>query len=213
MERIFRPDSPVMHFFQKTGELIILSICWLTGCIPVVTIGTSTAALYYAVVKSVRKDTGYPAAEFWRAYKYNLKRGTEAFILAAAVMLLLYINRETLANGKSAAGIAGVVAYDLIFVLAAGVLVYLFPVLSRFSFKLTEGLKLSFVMAVRFLPMTVLMGAGTIVLFILWLRFLPIPFIAVIPAVWCFVISFFMEKALLRFMPKPEEGDMSWYFN
>ncbi len=213
MGKIFQLDSPLMTFFQKTGELIMLDICWLIGCIPIVTIGTSSTALYYAVAKSIRKDTGYPVKEFLRAYKSNLKRGIAATVIFLILGFLLYINRETAANMKRAAGIAGVIVYDGILAVMAGLLVYLFPVLSRFSFPLSEGFKLSFVMAVRFLPMTVVILAGTVLVFHFWAMYLPIPLILVLPAAWCYLISFFMEKALLKYMPKPEEGSNEWYFN
>lgn len=213
MGKLFQLDSPLMTFFQKTGELILLDICWLIGCIPIVTIGTSCTALYYAVVKSIRKDTGYPMGEFFRSYKRNLKRGIAATVGILLLGFLLYINREVAANTTVAEGISGVVIYDGILAVAAGIMLYLFPVLSRFSFKLTEGIKLAFVMAVRFLPMTAVVLTGTVLLFMLWAYYLPVPLILVLPAAWCYLISFFMEKVLLRFMPKPEEGSQEWYFN
>lgn len=213
MERLFRMDSPLMVFFNKTGELILLNVCWLIGCIPIVTIGTSTTALYYAIAKSIRRDTGYPLGEFFRSYKRNLKRGIAATLILILLSAVLYVNREIAANAKEAAGITGVILYDGIFMAMAGIGVYLFPVLSRFSFGLKEGFKLAFVMAVRFLPMTALMIAATAVLLAVWTFFLPMPLILVLPAAWYFVVSFFMEKALLRYMPKPEEGEMNWYYS
>lgn len=213
MERLFRLDSPLVIFFTKTGELILLDICWLIGCIPIVTIGTSSTALYYAVAKSIRRDAGYPVQEFFRSYKSNLKRGTAASVLFLLLGFVLYFNRETAANAITAAGIAGVVAYDGIAAVLAGILLYLFPVLSRFSFRLTEGFKLSFVMMIRYLPMTAVILAGTVIVFRFWAYYLPIPLILVLPAAWCYLLSFFMEKALLKFMPKPEEGSNEWYYN
>lgn len=213
MEKWFQLDSPILTFMNKTGELIVLDICWLIGCIPIVTIGTSTTALYYAIAKSIRHDTGYPVQEFWQSYKRNLKRGIMATLLLLALFAVLYINREIAANAEKAAGITGVLVYDGMFAVAAGIGVYLFPVLSRFSFRLKEGIKLSFVMAVRYLPITAFIVAGTVLLFMIWALFLPMPMILVLPAAWYYAASFHIEKALLRYMPKPEEGEISWYYN
>ncbi|MCM1182879.1 MAG: YesL family protein [Roseburia sp.] len=212
MGRIFQMDSPIMTFLNKAGELILLDICWLIGCIPIVTIGTSTTALYYAVVKSVRKDTGYPVGEFIRAYRRNLKRGIAATLILMAFLAVLYINREVAANAGKAVGITGILIYDGIFAVLVGISVYLFPVLSRFSFRLADGFKLSFVMAVRYLPATACVAVGTALLFAVWAYCLPIPLILVLPAAWYYAVSFYMEKILLRYMPKPEEGEMSWYY-
>lgn len=213
MGKIFQLDSPIMIFFQKTGELILLDICWLIGCIPIVTIGTSCTALYYAVVKSIRKDTGYPVKEFFRSYRMNLKRGIAVTAIVLLFGALLYLNREIVANMKAAVGISGVILYDGILAVGIGILIYLFPVLSRFSFKLSEGVKLAFVMMIRFLPMTAVIFAGTVAVFAFWFYYLPMPLILVLPAAWCYLISFFMEKVLLKYMPKPEEGSREWYFN
>ena len=64
MGQLFSTDGIVYRFMTTTGNIILATILWIIGCIPVVTIGTSTAALYYTVVKSVRKDVGYVHSEF-----------------------------------------------------------------------------------------------------------------------------------------------------
>lgn len=54
-------------FMEVMGEvwnLIAVSVLWIVCSIPLITIGTSTSALYYAVVKSIRKGFGYPVREF-----------------------------------------------------------------------------------------------------------------------------------------------------
>ena len=66
MNQLFSTDGVIYRFLTVTGNIIIATVLWLIGCIPVVTIGTSTAALYYTIVKSVRKEVGYVHAEFWR---------------------------------------------------------------------------------------------------------------------------------------------------
>ena len=38
-------DTPVFTVFSRIGDMMILSLLWLLCCLPVVTIGASTAAL------------------------------------------------------------------------------------------------------------------------------------------------------------------------
>ena len=64
MGQLFSTDGIIYRFLNKTGNIILATILWLAGCIPVVTIGASTAAFYYVMVKSVRKDVGYVHSEF-----------------------------------------------------------------------------------------------------------------------------------------------------
>lgn len=65
-------------FMEVMGEvwnLIAVSVLWIVCSIPLITIGTSTSALYYAVVKSIRKGFGYPVREFLSYFKKNWKQG------------------------------------------------------------------------------------------------------------------------------------------
>ena len=66
-------DGPVVTFLTKTGELILLGLVWLLTSFPVLTIGTSTIALYHAIVKSVRHERGYPVREYFKAFRQHLK--------------------------------------------------------------------------------------------------------------------------------------------
>ena len=42
-------DSPVMRVLGRLGDIIILNMIFVVGCIPVITIGTSLSALYAKV--------------------------------------------------------------------------------------------------------------------------------------------------------------------
>ena len=46
MNRLFNPDAPVMQFLSRIADLVILNLVWLALCVPVVTIGAATTALY-----------------------------------------------------------------------------------------------------------------------------------------------------------------------
>ena len=52
---LLKPDSPLMITMSRITDYIFLSCFWLLCCIPVVTIGTSTAALYDASYRAFRK--------------------------------------------------------------------------------------------------------------------------------------------------------------
>ena len=54
--KLFNPDSRIMIFLSRVADLVILNILWLVCCIPVVTIGASTTAMYH-VIRHWQKDT------------------------------------------------------------------------------------------------------------------------------------------------------------
>ena len=191
--------------------MILLSVVWILGCIPIVTAATSTTALYYAVVKSIRRDYGRAQQEFWRSYRSNLKRGIPITAVGLLTAALLLWNIRLLTQVPQASNLLLWGSVILLALLGA-MAVYICPVLSRFQLKAGAACKLAFVMAIRFLPMTVLLAAGTVGLVYLQIYVLPMPTALLLPALWCWAASFLMEKALRKFMPPKEENDDSWYY-
>ncbi len=82
---------------DKLGDVMLLSLCFFVTCLPIVTIGTSATALYYAINKRVEKNSATPVKDFFHSFKQNLKQG-----IAVTIVLLLY---------------AGVTAFNLCFAL------------------------------------------------------------------------------------------------
>ena len=71
---------------EKLGDIMILSLCWLICCIPVITIGPSCAALYYAVHKRFEDKSETPAKDFFRSFRTNLVQG-----IILTIIYLLYL--------------------------------------------------------------------------------------------------------------------------
>ena len=76
MRGLFSGDSAIGKALTKIGELVILSILWFFTSLPVITIGASTTALYYATAKSLRMDRGYFFKEYFKAWKDNFLKAT-----------------------------------------------------------------------------------------------------------------------------------------
>ena len=56
MDKNYNSDNLLMQFSDHVSDVIFLSIFGVIGCIPVLTIGTATTALYYAAMKSIRDE-------------------------------------------------------------------------------------------------------------------------------------------------------------
>ena len=216
MDQLFSTDGIIYRFLNKTGNIILATVLWLVGCIPIVTIGTSTAALYYTMVKSVRREVGYVHSEFWRGYKLNFKKGVAATVLLLALGTIMAVEmRLVLENGVEVSRIWYTLS-GLLTLLMILITLYLFPVMSRFEMKLGRLCMLSFVMSIRFWYITLALLAGLAVVVFAQLYLLPIPMILLTPGLWCFASSFLVEKAMKAYMPKSEEsGDgveiKNWY--
>lgn len=89
--KIFSLDSPVVRAVTRFGDLVLLSILWFVGSIPVFTTGISTAAVYTAIHRTFGSSgEGIAAAEYLKAYRSNFRQATLSFLpLGAAELLLL----------------------------------------------------------------------------------------------------------------------------
>lgn len=203
-------EGPVMGFLEKTGQLIELSVLWLLGCLPVVTIGTSTEALYYAVMKAVRRGRGKAASEFWHRCREDLGRSILVWLPLLAVGALLGSDILILRGQQRPLHMGAVIVLT---VLLAALAVYVGPVLSRFSVKVTEVWKLAFVMAVRFWYWTAAILILAVLAGMLQFYVLPVPTAAILPGAGCLAATFPIEKALRCYMPPKEEGDDAWYYD
>ena len=226
MGEFFSSEGPLIGFLQKIGTLIVLSVLFILCSLPVVTIGAAASALYYAVAKSVRRERGYPTKEFFRAFKRNLKNGTVLTVIFGGFAALILYNREVLWQASAGeremlseimmgspdgGALTLYVIYDGILIFLVMLAVYLFPVLSRFAMKLSDIVKLSFVMSLRYFYFTILLVAGTGILLYLQWKVLPMPTILLLPGGWTYLSSYLLEKAMKKYIPAPKEGEDEWY--
>ena len=75
MSGLFRYDGPVVTFFMKLGDMIILHVLWLLCCLPVVTIGPATVAAHYVALKLVRDEGRSVRQMFFKSFKRNMRQG------------------------------------------------------------------------------------------------------------------------------------------
>ena len=85
-------DSPVMRVLGRLGDIIILNMIFVAGCIPVLTIGTSLSALYTVAMKMARGEDPSVWKEFWKAYKRNFKPATICWLIMAVIAILLFVD-------------------------------------------------------------------------------------------------------------------------
>lgn len=182
-------------------DLFVLGLLWLLCCLPVVTVGASSAALYYAAVKSVKQRKGYAVQEFFRSFKQNLVPGIILWVIVLAVSVLLQLNVGILtAKTDGYVGLFFICVY-----IAAGIYVgaaacYLFPALSRFDMKTGWLLKLSLYMVVKYFGTTIGLALVILCMGAFVYRF-PV-LIFVLPGPTALLMSEFLERVLKKHEPE-----------
>lgn len=216
MSGFFNLENGFFTTLSKIADLILLSVVWSLLCIPIITIGPATTALYYATVKAIRRDRGYLFREFLKSFKQNFKRGTIAGVIMTLIALFLgfdlvwaWMNMSAIENSSILLGIF--IALTVMFLCFS---IYVFPILSRFEMTIKQLFKAAMFMAIRHLPSTVVMLV-IIVGCAIGIFFIPI-LIFIIPAGAAFIVSLLMERVFKKYMPESqgageETGVDEWY--
>lgn len=215
MGKIFDPDNSFWSVVRKILYMIVLSIAWCLCSIPLLTIGTSSSALYYAVVKVVRRERSYPLREFFKAFKQNLKRGTILTIIIVIVGSMSFAADIML--GATFLGLETIADYILcaLFVLKVfillGVFCYVFPLLSRFDTTILTLLESALFLCSRYLLRTICID----ILFVVMVLVVKIEgiFIIIIPALYCLLCSFLLETLFVSCYDQQEVNESvdTWF--
>lgn len=215
MGNLFNVDNVFFRFMGKLFDVVALSLVYVLVCIPLVTIGAATSALYYATAKSIRRDRSYPIREFFKAFKRDFKQGFIVELILAVVGIILYVDIrfaiDYIQNGLTNMRYL----YLIIGIVMSFIAVYIFPLISRFSLKISGLFRLSFYLALRHLLTTIvsiilLFGAFVLVYISAGLALIFVPVTVTL------LISIMMERVLVKCMDlvkdsKPYENKDEWY--
>ena len=208
MDRLFNPDNAFFSFMGKLFDLFVLNFLWLLMCIPIVTIIPSTTALYYAVVKVVRRERGYLSKEFWRSFKQNLRQGSFCSILivvAIYIMITDFRYAWALVLQGQLMGSAFLGVFIVISILLCAILMYLCPILSRFELKFIGLFKTAFFLSARHILTTFVL----IILFIAVVlgSYIILPGMFLFPAFGVFLSSYLIEPIFKKYMPAKQSAE------
>lgn len=213
MGSLFNMDNGIFSVLGKLFDIILLSIIWLICCIPIVTIGPSTTAMYYTVVKVIRRNRGYIAREFFHSFKQNLLEGIIAWVIMLVLGMLLMFNVELSGQLPGKLNLVMSYCYRVFFVLLICISIYVFPNLSRFDLKILQLFKTSLIMAIKHLPSTI--GMLLIVMVSVAITAITIIGIFFMPALCLLGVSLLMERVLKKYIPQADEGEETkkdeWY--
>ena len=100
----FRGDSAYTQIMTKIFNIFWLSILWLLCCIPVLTIGASTIALYYVLLKLVKDEETTVTREFFHSFKQNFLQSLPVTVIVLVVVVVLVADFHILGAAGRAQG-------------------------------------------------------------------------------------------------------------
>ena len=142
-------ESRFGRAMTKCGTIIAINLLFVLTCIPFVTAGAAFAAMYHAMFEVIRADESRailppanPFKAYWEGLKRNFLRATLSWLAFAAVMAAGYMD---ILICRQAGGVIRFMSAGVMAVMIAAVIIimYLLPIMTQMSGKMTELVKLS----------------------------------------------------------------------
>lgn len=212
---MFFENNRFMDLLAKVGNMIVLSILWVLCCLPIITVGPATIALYYASAKTVRREVGYPTTEFFKAMKENFLQGMFISMMNIFLFLFCYgIYHFSMDLGLNNSW--GKLYYILVWltaIIAALTEFYLVAVISRFKVSFSSAVRMSVYFSSKNLkteiPMILTLVGVIVVIYV----FSPALFF--LPGFYAFLMTFSVEKSLVEYTKKnatnSEQYEGMWF--
>ena len=198
MKNLFSPEGWLWRILNTLTDVFALSVIWLFCCLPIVTIGPATEALYDSVVHGIRYQESGPYRRFFRTFRADLGVSILSTILWIVVIGFgfwsLSLLRALGETSRSAAIAAA--AYYIILVLPCGAACWAFPTLSRFTYGWKDLNLTALKLSVGYLPRTVVLVLLTAEIGVLCIRYFFPAFFA--PACMMLLWSLFIEPVFTK---------------
>lgn len=200
LDRIFNYENPIYRFLGKIVDAIVLNLIYMVCCIPVITIGPATTALYYALMRDVMDEDPHYVRAYFRSFKLNFKQGLLLGLIVlgvgasfgAAAYAYNYIDSsQNFWNIMKGASIISFLVYLFI-------LQYVFAILANFHTTISKAIQGAFYLSIKNFGYTLLMILFMAIPFGLlvydFFNFLPVMLLGVGCVVY--LDSYFLNKIL-----------------
>ncbi len=204
--------AALWEILNAIGQMVVASILWAFCCLPVVTIGPACAALYYTVVKVIRRERSTVTEAFFSSLKENFRQGLYLNLIfltaGAAVSLIALPHIGALLNDHTVDTALYVSAGLLL--LFVWMLPYVYPVLSRFCYSNLQIFQVVVFFGVRYFHITILL-LGLLLAVVIFSVKNPV-FIIITPALYDYVASLLLEPVFRKHSTADDDGNFDlWY--
>ena len=180
--KLFNPDSRIMIFLSRVADLVILNILWLVCCVPVVTIGASTTAMYHVIRHWQKDSVSSIVRDFFQSFKEDFKQATPVYLILLIPTAAVVMNAMLIFNPENSAAVPSYLL--VIWFISALILLFIssfvYPVMAFFADSIFKTLRNAMVLALANLPRTILISV-----------------LNLLPVILLFVnLSFFLQSSI-----------------
>lgn len=206
-DKFFQYDNSVMRGLSALGDLLLLNLIFLLGCIPIITIGVSVTAMYYTLFRIKRNEESPLWRMFWHSYRDNLCQGILIEFLFTAAGLILFFDFRIISSPQFSFGNLWYTITAALIIIYQFSLLFVFPLLARFRNSVFYMIRNAFLIAMMHPLQSLLMLILNMIPFVLfWVS--PILFLGT-GVFWltmgfsgiAWICAGHMEKIFKQFMP------------
>lgn len=157
--KLFDYDGPLMSSLIYIGELILLNVVYVLCCVPIITIGAATAALYKVTLDQADGYSGAVVKRYFKAFKENFKKATLEWIVMLLVGALLIVDFQLITQTTFALIHVVEIIFIIVLFLYLPTITFLFPIQARFENTVAKTLKNAVALGIAKFPHSVLLIA------------------------------------------------------
>ena len=169
---LFAPESPLMSGLGRLTMILVTAFLWTLTSLPVITVGASSSAVFYVMLKAQRGEEGNYIKDYFRAFRENFKQSTVCWLLLLALGLVFGFSAfyyDHLDQWTT-------FLFGALIALTAVVLIYVFPIISRFSNSLRNILMMALLLPFKNLGWTLALAAMAAAVVLICIYFTPLLF-------------------------------------
>ncbi len=131
---ILRDEGMLIRFLTRLCDLIILNLVWIVCCLPIVTIGAATSALYYTMMKMHGQEEGGILRTYFHGFRINVAQATRLWLMVVVAAVVIGVDLWFgYQNITTATGLLVLIAGVVLALLLLCECVWLFPLQARFQ--------------------------------------------------------------------------------
>ena len=167
---MYQEQHIIIRILTHIFDFILLNILWLLTSIPIVTLGTATAALYSVMMSVVEKKEGYIIKDYWKAFCRNFKQSTVVWIPLLFLGACLWFDLTLIGVVPGLFRQIGTVVLGAVLIFYFMECIFVFPLIAKFENSTGNMIKNALLIPVSRLPYALMIlfmtGAAIIVTFL-----------------------------------------------
>lgn len=179
---LFKIDSPFNQGLANVFDIIILNLLWMICSVSIITIGASTTALYYSMLKINRERDYGVVRMFFHSFCQNFKQSIVMTLIVFLSGAFIYIDIQVFKSMDGVLSNLAMMVLLLLFIVWSILVSYTFPLLAQFENRTFTIFRNAFILGISNLLCTVVIVLLNSIPFVLFLRF-PYIFILSLP-IW-----------------------------